>query len=189
MKVTSKETYKIVKAMLEMKKFTQYQISKKGDITFSLVNKVVNWFVSRGYVAKRTGYYEVVAPVAIFNLFPLYRQMKPYAVFDVNLSRKQTLKALKSRGVLCLTTALSYHDDYFRDPVIHVYLEDKKILKDLKNLPKGYTHIELYREDLSNKDFIKKKGRFITDKIRTIIDLFCANKAYSAERLIKKEWI
>jgi len=188
MKVTSKKTYRIVKAILEMKKFTQYAISKKENLTFSLVNKVVNWLVSRGYVVKRTGHYELVSPAAVFNLFPLYRRMKPYTAFDINLSNKEALTLLKGKGILCLTTALSCYDDYFRDPAIHVYLTDKKIIEELKALPKGYTRIELYKEDLSGKDFAKKNGRIVTDKTRTIIDLFCANKAYTAERLIKKEW-
>ena len=188
MKVTSRETYKIIRSILQLKKFTQYEVSKKEGATFSLVNKVVNWLVSRGYVAKRTGYYELVAPAAIFNLFPLYRRMKPYAIVDVNLPAKDVLNMIKGKGNLCLTTALSYYDDYYREPVIHAYLEDKKIIENLKNLPKGYTHIEIYHEDLNKDDFEKTKEQLITNKVRTVIDLFCSNKAYAAERLIKKEW-
>ncbi|HLD59989.1 MAG TPA: hypothetical protein VI912_03280 [Candidatus Bilamarchaeaceae archaeon] len=188
MKVTSKKTYRVIKAILTMKKFTQYEISKKEEITFSLVNKVVNWLVSLGYVAKRTGYYELVAPVAILSLFPIYRKIKPYAIFDVNVSVRDILAMLKGKGRLCLTSALAYYDDYFRDPAIHIYLNDQKIIEELKSLPKGYTHIQIYKEDLSNMDFQKKNGQNITDKTRTILDLFCANKGYTAERLIKKEW-
>ena len=189
MKVTSRKTYKIIRAILGMKKFTQYNISKGEKITFSLVNRVVNWLVSRDYVKKRVGHYEVVAPVAIFNLFPLYRRMKPYATFNVNLSAKEFLSEIKGKGKLCLTTALSYYDDYYRDPAIHIYLKDEEIVKKFKGLPKGYLHIELYEEDLSADDFVNIKGQWVTGKIRTIIDLFCSNKAYAAERLIKKEWI
>ncbi|MDO8554539.1 MAG: hypothetical protein Q7S22_07055 [Candidatus Micrarchaeota archaeon] len=189
MKITSKKTYRIIKMVLDMKKFTQYEISKKGDLTFSLVNKVVNWLVSRGYVAKRTGHYELISPAAIFNLFPVYRKMKPYETFDVDLSHEEALEMLKGKGTLCLTTALSYYDAYFRDPAIRVYSEDKNLIKEIKNLPKGYTRIEFYKEDLSSKDSVKKDGKLLTDKTRTIIDLFCSNKAYAAERLVKKEWV
>ena len=189
MKVTSRETYKIIRAILELKKFKQYQISKKENVTFSLVNRVVNWLVAQKYVAKRTGYYELVSPSAIVGLFPLYRRMKPYESLDVALSAKEVLDILKGRGILCLVSALSYHDDYYRDPAIHVYLKDEKTLKELKSLQRGYTHIEIYREDLNGEDFTTVKGQKITSKTRTIIDLFCANKAYAAERLIKKEWI
>ncbi|MFH1222051.1 MAG: hypothetical protein V1492_03125 [Candidatus Micrarchaeota archaeon] len=188
MKVTSRETYKIVRGILELKKFTQYQLGKKEDVTFSLVNRVVNWFVSRGYVAKRRGYYELISAAAIFNLFPLYRKMKPHVSIDVNLSKEEVLGMLKDKGALCLTTALSYYDNYFRDPTLCVYLRDEKVIRELRAAPKGYTHIELYEEDLNKDDFLKKDGQLVTSKIRTVIDLFCSNKAYAAERLVKKEW-
>jgi hypothetical protein len=189
MDVTKKETYKVIRAVLERKKFTQYEISKKEKITYSLVNKVVNWLVSREYVVKRTGYYEVVSAGSIFNLFPIYRKMKPFVTFDLNISVKDFLALIKGKGKLCLTSALSYYDDYFRDPSVHVYLKDKKIIEDLKKLPKGRTHVEIYEEDINADDYTTRKGQRITTKTRTVIDLFCANKAYAAERLIKKEWI
>jgi len=189
MKVTSKETYKVIRAILEMKKFTQTEISKKEKLTFSLVNKVINYCVSRGYVTRRKGYYEVTAPSAIFNLFPVYRTMKASEAINVDMPKAKVLERIKGKGILCLVSALSYYDDYYRDPTIHIYLEDEKIIRELKQLPKGYTHIEIYKEDLNSDDFVKKKGQIITSKIRTIIDLFCSNKAYAAERLIKKEWI
>ena len=188
MKVTSRETYKIVRAMLEMKKFTQYGISKKENVTFSLVNKVVNWFVARGYVAKRKGNYELIIPAAAFSLFPLYRAMKPYASFDVSLKGEDVLATIKGNGTLCLTSALSHYDSYYRDPAIYVYSKDEKLVEELKNAPKGLTHVVLYEEDLNGSDTVKKNGQLITSKTRTIIDLFCANKAYAAEMLIKKEW-
>ena len=188
MKPTSRETYKAIRAMLEMKKFTQYRISKKNGITFSLVNRVVNWLVLQGYAVKRTGYYELVSPSAIFSLFPLSRRLKPYAIFDVALPAKEVLKLVKGNGTLCLASALSYYDDYYRDSAIHLYLKDGRILEEFKSLQKGYTHIELYNEDLNRDDFTVVNGQTITTKVRTVIDLFCANKAYAAERLIKKEW-
>ena len=189
MKVTSRETYKIIRAILELKKFKQYQISKKEKVTFSLVNRVVSWLVSQKYVTKRTGHYELVSPSAILGLFPLYRKMKPYETLDVALPAKEVLDILKRSGILCLTSALSYYDDYYSDPAIHVYLKDEKTLTELKSLQRGYTHIEVYREDLNGADCVTIKGHKLTSKTRTIIDLFCANKAYAAERLIKKEWI
>jgi len=188
MKITSKKTYQVVLAMLEYKKFTQYQISKDKDITFSLVNKVVNWFVQRGYVARQNGQYVLISPPSIFGIFPIYRKMKPYASFDVSLSRAKILSMIKGRGALCLTTALIYYDDYYRDPVIHAYLDDKKIIDELKSMRKGYSRIELYKEDLNKDDFVKMGSHKVTRKIRTVVDLFCSNRSYAAERLIKKEW-
>ena len=188
MKITSREAYKVIRAVLQLKKFTQYQISKKEKITFSLVNRVVNWLVGQGYVAKRAGCYELAAASAIFALFPLYRKMKPYASFDVDLPAKEALGMVKNKGALCLTSALSYYDSYYRDPAIYVYSNNEQLLKQLKEMRKGFTHIEVYQENLNGDDFITLKGQKLTTTTRTVMDLFCANKAYAAERLIKKEW-
>ena len=188
MKPTSRETYKIVRAMLEMKLFTQKAISQEEKVTFSLVNRVVNRFVDMGYVRKRKGEYELVFPAAVLNLFPIYRQLRPYAVLDIDMDRTTLLGMIKGKGVLCLTSALPYYDDYFRDPGFHVYLDDPGIIEELRGFGKGYCHVELYQMDLDTKDFVKSKGQLITSRIRTIIDLFCSNKAYAAERLVKKEW-
>lgn len=188
MKITSKETYKVVRSILVRKKFSQYQISKQEDVTFSLVNKVVNWLVRTGYVAKRKGYYELTAPAAIFGLFGIYRKMAPIAVFEVSLGSKEVMKRLGKRAALCLTSALSSYDDYYRDPAIYAYALDKKLIGEFAQMTKGYTRVEFYGEDLNGQDIIKN-GQWKTSKVRTVIDLFCANKAYSAERLMKREWV
>ena len=188
MNLTNKETYKIIRAVLKRKRFTQYQISKEEKITFSLVNRVINWLVARSFVAKTKGEYILVAPTAILGLFPIYRKMKPYATFDVNIPKNALNEMLKKNGTLCLTSALSVHDNYYRDNSICAYFEDEKIIEELKEMKKGYTRIKLYKEDLNKNDSVKIKGQNITSTIRTVIDLFCANKAYAAERLIKKEW-
>ncbi len=185
MQITSKETYKVVRAILQEKEFKQYQISKKQQVTFSLVNRIVNWMVSRGYVAKRINHYAIVSPTAILNLFPIYRQMKPVETFDIALPEKEALQMMKGRAILCLTSALSFYDDYFRDTAIHAYIKDRSLVDEFKALPKGFTHIELYEEDLNPDDFVKE-NQMLTNKTRTIIDLFCANKAYTAQRLMKK---
>jgi len=188
MKITSRETYKIVRAILQLKRFTQYEISKKENVTFSLVNRTVNWFVEIGYIAKSNGRYELAAPASVISLFPLFRKMKPFAVFDIDLPRETVLGILKGKSILCLTSALSFYDDYYRDPSIYAYAKNDILAEELKDYPKGYAHIELFKEDLNKDDFIKKGGHEITTKTRTVIDLFCSGKGYSAERLIKKEW-
>ncbi|MCL6088741.1 MAG: hypothetical protein M1530_01085 [Candidatus Marsarchaeota archaeon] len=201
MKLTNKKTYLAVRAILLKKKFKQYQISKEEKISLHLVNKLVNWMISLGYVArrkgnlsekdtgKRRGYYELISPGAIFGLFPISRQIKPSETFNVEYSPDEVMKLLKGKSALCLTSALSYYDDYYRDPAIFAYIRDENLVDLLKDLPNGKTRVELFREDLNDGDFVEKKGAVITDKIRTIIDLYCANKAYAAERLIKKEFL
>jgi len=188
MKPTSKQTYKVIRATLRLKKFTQYRISREEKVTFSLVNRVVNWLVAQGYAAKRKGYYEIVSPAGILGIFPIFRRMRPCAVFDVELRREEALALLKGRAALCLASALSYYDNYARDDAVYAYVLDGKVIGELKGLPRGYTHIELYWEDLNGEDFEKRGSNALTSKIRTIIDLFCSKRAYVCERLVKREW-
>ena len=202
MKFTDKKTYLVVRAILREKKFKQYQISKEEKVAFSQVNMIVNWMVSLGYVGKRKGelakagkvgkrkgYYELISPGALFGLFHIYRQLKPYKTFDVDLSNPKAIEILKGRAALCLTSALSFYDNYYRDSAIYAYVLDEKLLDDLKELPEGLTRIEIYKEDLNRDDFVRKKSILMTNKTRTIIDLYCANRAYAAERLIKREFL
>ena len=189
MKITSKETYKVARAILQEKKFKQYQISKKEKVTFSLVNRIVNWLVSLGYVGKRKGYYELISPGAVFSLFPLNRQLKSCDTFSVANPPKEVMQMLKGKTAFCLTSALGYYSDYYRDPAFYAYITDESVVDLLRDLPHGRTRIELFREDLNDGDFVKEKGVMITNKTRTIIDLYCANKSYTAERLVQKEYL
>jgi hypothetical protein len=110
-------------------------------------------------------------------------------VLDVSLSRDEVLSLISKKSVLCLSSALYEYNDYYRDLTIHAYVLDDSLLYDLKNLQRGFTHIELYKPDLNSDDFVKKGKYLFTTKVRTLIDLFCANKSYICERLIKDEWI
>lgn len=189
MQVTRKETYKVVRAILTEKRFKQTQISEKADVTFSLVNRIVNWLVSLGYVARRKGHYELVSPGAIFSLFPLYRQLKRCETFRVDKPPEEVMKMMEKKTALCLISALSHYSDYYRDPAIYAYITDESIVELLQSLPEGRTHIALFREDLNGDDFVKEKGVVLTSKIRTIMDLYCANRSYAAEYLIRREYL
>lgn len=202
MKLTNKKTYLVVRAILQKKKFKQYQIGKEEKVSLHLVNNLVKWLISLGYVArrngnltkqedtgKRRGYYELVSAGAIFNLFLLNRQLKPIASFNVEPSAVEVMKMLEDKAALCLTSALSHYSDYYRDPAIYAYALDKTLLNDLKDLPEGKTRIEIFEEDLNGEDFVTKKDVRLTNKIRTIIDLYCANKAYAAEWLVRREFL
>ena len=85
------------------------------------MNRAVNWLVGAGYVAKRTGCYELIAPAAVFGLFFIYRKMKPFASYEVKIESKELQKLLKGKAALCLNSALSHYDSYYRDPVVYAY--------------------------------------------------------------------
>ncbi len=191
MKLNSPKTYKVVRFTLETGSFKQLEAQKATGVSFGLVNRVTNWMKSRKFVAKEPGGYNVIAPAALAQTFSLFRQMGDLRTseFMVDINPQKLESIIKEHGAAyCLSSALSYYDDYFRDPSIHVY-GSKKLEKTLNNLPSGRTRIDVYRDDLQeNADIISAKGIRKTTKIRTIIDLLCSERAYAADRLIKKTW-
>lgn len=191
MKLTRPQTYKVISFVLEKRAFKQLEAQKAVGVSFGLVNRVTKWMVSRGFAARREGKYAVVAPAALTQVFSLFRRMEELRVASLMLDvePREAVKLLAGRGgVLCLTTALAFYDDYVRDPAVHAYAGPEAIEK-LREFGEGRTRIDVYADDLKQpQDFIEVKGARITGKVRTIIDLLCSERAYAAEKIIKKTW-
>lgn len=192
MKLTSSKAYKVVKFILENGKFSQLEASEKTGVSLGLVNRITNWLVERGYVAKANGGYELVMPAALLALFPVYRKMEKLATATFKISIKEAeLSALlkKHKAVLCLTSASQYYDAFIRDPSVHAYCENDELKKELSRCLAGLTSVTLYSPDVSLEgDVEKKKGFLLTSELRTMVDLLCSNKAYAAESMIRKRW-
>ncbi len=191
MKLSSPQTYKVVRFALEAKTFRQVEAQKATGVAFSRVNAVVNWMVSRGFAERTDKGYAVIAPAGLLATFALFRQMKDLRIgsFNVEADSKRLSPLFKEHGaVLCLSSALPYYDDYFRDPSFHVYGPDA-LCKALRELPEGLTQVVIYRDDLDDAaDIVQKKGVRHTGKIRTLVDLLCSERAYASEQLIRKTW-
>jgi len=191
MKVTSRQTYRLVRWMLEHPEFKQLRASKETGVAFSRVNKVVNWLVDVGYAARIANGYRLVSPVALLGLFRLNRSMGKLrtSTFEVQAERKELDGLIqKTDSVYCLTSALSRYDTYFRDPSIHVYA-GKELADELLKFPRGLARLDLYRDDLgAPEDVIHSGSGDYTSEMRTIIDVICSDRSYAAERLIKKKW-
>lgn len=191
MKLTSPKTYKVVRYALESGTFKQLEAQKATGVSFGLVNRVTQWMVSRKFAAVGTRGYDIIAPAALAQTFSVFRRMEDLRIgaymVETNQNRLQTI--LKENGaVLCLTSALAHYDDYFRDPSIQVY-GSEQLGKALFEMPSGRMRVDVYEDDLKDdQDVISDKGIKRTGKIRTLIDLLCSDRAYAADRLIKKTW-
>ena len=109
--------------------------------------------------------------------------------FDVAATHDEMIKFIgKNGGILCLTTALElYGEEYFRDPVIHAYVYDNNLLPKMKDEVEGKTKVILYEFKFPDETKTKKDLP-VTSPNRTIIDVFCNNMSYAAERFIPKVW-
>lgn len=184
--------------MLSHKEFKQRPMARELGIPHgSRVSGFVTWLESLGFVEKsrnlqdRTNAYVVSSPVALIKFYSNFRKMNEMRLsIDWGKTREEMIEYFKSQNaVFCLTTALEHYTEYVRDPAVHVYVTEEFWNEMQKKEVTGNVRVNLYpfkpyRED----NVIEKNGLKVTTPLRTLIDLYCDDKAYAAEPLIKQLW-
>lgn len=109
---------------------------------------------------------------------------------DMGNTRQEMIEYFKSQNaVFCLTTALEQYTEYVKDPAIHVYVIDDYWNEMQKKETTGNVRVNLYPFKPYREDNVtEKNGLKVTTPLRTLIDLYCDDKAYAAEPLIKQLW-
>src|SRR3989338_4669627 len=188
-KITQRQAYKVVNYVLKNPEFSQRNIVGKTRVSKGMASYVVKWLVEKRFVEKAENY-SLVSPTALISLFGIYRNMEKnlLASFSLKPSSKELWKELIQRKVVfCTTSALQQYSSYYKDPSINFYSNDKKLLQELGTEPTGLTKVNVYKPDLCLEIDVEKKGKMLlTNKVRTVIDLFCNNQAYAAKELIEK---
>lgn len=201
-KPTAPKTYQVLHEILLKKVFTQREIAENTKVSLGQVNKIVNWLEDKKYVSHPGVKYQLEQPIAILNLFALFRKMNDNLTSSLELKVTENelnnyLKEKKTDITLCLTSALKHYSSYFRDSSINFYTNQKEIINDLTNAAKAKSSgssinlqaINIYTPDLFLKSDRVAVGSIpVTSDIRTVIDLFCDGKAYAAKDLIKNLW-
>jgi len=194
----SKHAYPQLYYILTHTEFTQRKMARDLKVHHGRrISDFVSLLEEREYVkrtlstTKRGKTYEVVSPIGLIRYYSNFRRMENLLLESRELgnNRNEMMQYLNSKGaIFCLATALEFHDEYYRDPAIYAYMPDKSFLEnELPDQAKGKVKVFLYGYDVADEIEIKNKIR-ITPIVRTIIDLFCDNKAYAAEPLIRRMW-
>jgi hydroxymethylpyrimidine pyrophosphatase-like HAD family hydrolase len=190
MKATSPKTYEILRTILERKKFGQRGLHRVTGISLGQINKVTNWLLEKKYIIKNNGY-ELWDPIGILSSISLSRKLKPAISASVSLEKDRVMEVLKEEGIiLARITALEKFSEFYRENVIDIYAQDCNKVKDtLSKIPGLKTPVQIYKEDLDVRDDIKKINGFdVTTEYRTVIDLYCSERAYAAKELVEKLW-
>ena len=184
--------------MLEHGDFKQRPMARDLDIPHgSRVSGFVNWLVDLKYAEKITNrkhrlqVYRVTSPLSLIKFYSSFRNMATQKISkDWGNDRSKVIEYFKKEGgVFCLTTALEHYTEYVRDPAVNVYVPED-FWNDMHQKPTdGSVRVNMYtfkpyRED----NVIEKDGLKITTKLRTLIDLYCHDKAYAGESLVKELW-
>ncbi|MFH1256822.1 MAG: helix-turn-helix domain-containing protein [Candidatus Diapherotrites archaeon] len=193
MKLTSKKTYKVIYFLLGNRGFTQLQASRELGVSFGLVNRVVQWLVSKRFVEKQKNGYYLTDPSGLAALFAFNRDMNSLLAEKILLAlpKAGALERIPKNCVLCLDSALENYSGYYRSNRVCVYAEGNKELKEIgkafQGEPKGNTELWVFKPDLE-PETVKLKGRLVVSKLRTLIDLVCDNKTFYAKDLFKELW-
>lgn len=187
-RLTAEKTYRVIYHILKEQEFTQTEVHEATGVSIGRVNQVVSWLRESGQVEKTGTQYRLTSGVSLISLLANFRSMKKTATLDIDAERKEISEFLAEKGtVFCLTSALQLHDSYFRDPSICAYSSNKEIVEELEKFSKGNLRTNIYEPDLLlDENTVSINSRRTTSELRTIIDLFCDDKGYAAERLIER---
>ena len=184
--------------MLEHKEFKQRQMARDLGIPHGkAVSGFVNWLQRLNFVEKRTdrdkrlSVYKLPSPLALIKFYSTFRQMSDLKVSkNWGTDRNKVIEHFKSQGgVFCLTTALEHYTEYVKDPSIHVYVPEEFWTKMQESDVNGTVRVNMYSfKPYRDNNVIEKDGVKITSKLRTLIDLYCDDKSYAAEPLIRQLW-
>ena len=184
--------------MIEKGDFKQRQMSRDLEIHHgSRISGFVNWLVDLKFVEKiksrkkRLNVYRVTSPLALIKFYSNFRNMEKHRLSrNWGTDRNQVIQNFKAEGgIFCLTTALEHYTEYVRDPAIHVYVTDEFWDKMQRKETTGTVRVNMYPfKPYRDDNVIEKDSLKITTKLRTFIDLYCDDKAYAAEPLIRQLW-
>ncbi len=192
------DSFKALYYLLEHPTFNQRWMSKDLGWHFGQkINSFVRWLEDFKFIRKtnETGKgklrYEVTSRMELVKFYSRSRDMHDDVIdtYNIAANHDDAVEFIgKNGGILCLTTALElYGEEYFRDPVVHAYVNDPNLLSEMQNQVEGNTKVILYELKLPDETKIKKDLP-VTSPTRTIIDIFCNNMSYAAEKFIPKVW-
>lgn len=193
----TQESHKMLHYMLENPRFGQRPMARDlGMHHNEKISSFVRWLEGLKFVRKtmeterNKPRYEVPSRAALLGFYSRFRDMAEERIGTYTIGRDygSVRKYLSDNGaIMCITTALQSYDDYFRDPEIHAYIENPKLLEIIPKQQEGKVKVHLY--EYYYPDITQTvRGIRVTSATRTIMDLYCSNRAYAAEQLIAKVW-
>ncbi len=190
--IVSKKRFQILQKILEKKEFTQYGIKKELKIGMSIVNDTINILLDKEFIKKQEKKYSLIDEKGLLDMIAFLKPLKKDIKLQINtsLTKKEVQNKLPKEAILCLENALEQYTNYYESNRIACYLPAKSITK-LANeffAPGNKTELVIMEANpqLTEKEIKTKNEIKYTNPTRTIIDLYCDNKAFLADRIIGK---
>jgi len=194
-KFRTKEENMQLRYMLENPVFTQRQMARGIGVSHGArISDFVRWLEGFKFVRKTIDErgrpaYQVPSRQALLAFYNRFRDMQGEKIGTYSIGPDPdftTSHLSKNGGIMCLTSALRFYDDYSRDPELHAYVENPALLEEVQSA-EGKVKVHLYWYKFPDDSRVDE-GIRITSPNRTIMDLYCNNMAYLAERMIARTW-
>jgi len=190
--LVSKKRFQILELILEQKQFTQYGIKKELKTGMSIVNDTINILLDKEFVKKQGKKYALVDEKGLLELIaflkPLTKDIK--LKITTSLTKKELISRLPKEITFCLETALAQYTNYYESNRVCVYATNKSFesIKKAFFSPGKTTELVIFEDNpiLTKKEIAQKNEVKYTNVTRTIIDLYCDNKAFLADKILNK---
>jgi len=190
--LNSRQAFKVILFILENKRFKQTGIHKTTGVSLGRANEVVQWLTGKNLVAREGNYFVLIDPVGLLSSLQFFRDMNSLVYFKLPLriSKEELFEKLPADCVLCLDSALESYSKYWHSNKVCVYGDEKTAIaarKITEPFAGGENLFYFYKIDHAPGTELKK-GRLVTSKTRTVVDLACDKKLFYAKDLIAGLW-
>jgi len=178
--------------ILEKKQFTQYGLKKELKTGMSIVNDTINILLEKEFIKKQDNQYSLSDEKGLLELIAFLKPINKNILLKINtsLTKKDLISRLPKETIFCLDTALNQYTNYYESNRICIYATNKTLTKIKKSFfsPGKTTELVIFqaKPELTKKEIISSKEFNYTNATRTIIDLYCDNKAFLADKIIGK---
>jgi len=190
--LVSKKRFKILETILEKNDFTQYGLKKELKIGMSIVNDTINILLDKEFIKKQEKNYVLINEKDLLEMIAFLKPLKRDLLFQINtaLTKKEVQAKLPKEVIYCLESALEQYTNYYESNRVACYLPKKSLAKVNKEFfaPGNKTMLIVLGDNppLTKEEIRTKKQLKFTNSTRTIIDLYCDNKAFLADKIIGK---
>lgn len=190
--LVSKKRFQILELILEKKQFTQYGLKKELKTGMSIVNDTINILLEKEFIKKQDNKYILSDEKGLLELIAFLKPINKSILLKINtsLTKKDLISRLPKETIFCLDTALNQYTNYYESNRICVYATNKTLAKIKSSFfsPGKTTELVIFQAEpeLTKKETISANGINYTNATRTIIDLYCDNKAFLADKIIGK---
>lgn len=190
--LVSKKRFSVLESILEKKEFTQYGLKKELGTGMSIVNDTINILLDKDFIKKEEKKYVLVDEKGLLDMIAFLKPLKKDIKLQIStsLTKKEVQTKLPKETVFCLESALEQYTNYYESNKILCYLTENNISKLKKEFfsPGNKTELIILESKpiLTKKEINTKNGIKYTNPTRTIIDLYCDNKAFLADKIIGK---